>query len=792
VLSSLRICLCVLILSWFSPSSQAMAQDIDFAAFDRFASSVETNLADGDMADAGFIALRSAMVRWREQMLDAQDVNAVQIEALEAQLEALGPGPTDGESEASDVAERRAQLNEELRVARTPQLEALEAFARADTLIGRIDATLRVRQTDALFELQRTPLDPLLWPAALGDVFSMFETVREEVVETVGAADRAGALQRLAMAVLLLIAAGFAIFRGPTWIEHLLARIENRGGSHAPVVYGFVVSFLGVLAAMVGISLINLALISTGLLGETGRALAIGANAAILAYALARWLGGRIFPERESIPTPLDLDAPRRRSGRRNANLLGVLAGLISLLEVVQQSVRFNETTFGVLSLPLFVVLGLTLFRTGQLLWRGGRVDEDGTPTFAGRVTRLLGRLVQLVAIAAPVFAAIGFVSLARGVLFPVVLSLGLIAFLLALHYTIRSGYALLRGLEDDAAEQALTPVLLSLVFSFASLPLFALIWGARDSDLNEVWTAFRTGFRLGETTISPGVLLTFAVVFALGFALTRLIQGTLRTSVLPRTKIDKGGQNAIISGIGYVGITLAAVFGITSAGIDLSSLAIVIGALSVGIGFGLQNIVNNFVSGIILLIERPISEGDWVEVGGKLGVVKSISVRSTRIEMFDRTDVIVPNGDLISGTVTNWTHGNLSGRVILNVGVAYGSDTKRVEDILREIAENHPLVAVNPPPTIVFQGFGADSLDFEIRVILNDIGYGLSVRTDINHEIARRFAEEGIEIPFAQRDLWLRNPEALRPQHPPSEPRKPSGPTDPAFLEIGEDGDLT
>ena len=377
---------------------------------------------------------------------------------------------------------------------------------------------------------------------------------------------------------------------------------------------------------------------------------------------------------------------------------------------------------------------------------------------------QILVFILRLTGVAGPLLAAAGYLNASEALMVPTALTLGLFGFVQTLQVPIRDLYAAVSRKSPEEASQALVPVLVNFGLALIAVPVLALIWGVRPTELGELYARANEGFALGDGRITPGSIVSIVLVFAIGYFITRLLQGALKTTVLPRTELDTGARNALTAGVGYVGIALAALLAINAGGVDLTALAFVLSALSVGIGFGLQNVVSNFVSGIILLIERPISEGDWIEVNGSMGIVKDISVRSTRIETFDKTDVIVPNADFISGTVTNWTRGNNIGRAVMGVGVAYGTDTRRVEEILREIVSAHPGVASYPAPGIDFLGFGADSLDFRIRAILRDVNDMLSVKTEINHQIAERFTAEGIEIPFQQRDLWIRNPDALSP----------------------------
>ncbi|MCA1405389.1 mechanosensitive ion channel family protein [Ensifer sp. IC3342] len=290
-----------------------------------------------------------------------------------------------------------------------------------------------------------------------------------------------------------------------------------------------------------------------------------------------------------------------------------------------------------------------------------------------------------------------------------------------------------------------------ALVLSFF-IPLILLQWGFQIADI-ESWTyRVLTEIRIGTITISLVGLFAGVLFFALGFVATRWVQRWIDGNVMARSRVDAGVRNSIRTGIGYVGVGLAGLIGLSAAGIDLSSLALVAGALSLGVGFGLQNIVSNFVSGLILLVERPFKVGDWIVSGTTEGFVRRISVRATEIETFQHQSIMMPNSLLINASVGNWTHRNKLGRSEITVTVTYASDPRRVIELLQEIAAAHPMVLKNPAPSVGFTAFGDERMTFELRIYVADVLTAGNVRNDIRITIYERFRDEGIGAPFPLR----------------------------------------
>lgn len=286
------------------------------------------------------------------------------------------------------------------------------------------------------------------------------------------------------------------------------------------------------------------------------------------------------------------------------------------------------------------------------------------------------------------------------------------------------------------------------------------LLWGLSDTGLAVLGRVLYEGFNVGRVEVVPIRVLWGILGLIVAITVTGWLKQRLSHRWLERTRMERGAREAIVTVTGYAGVIVAILIGLSIAGVQFTNLALIAGALSVGIGFGLQTIFNNFVSGLILLLERPVKTNDWVVVGTTEGLIKKISIRSTQIQTFDHADVIVPNSELIQGQVTNWMLRDPFGRVSVPIRVAYGSDPDQVREILLELAHDHPRVIADavlaPPPEVLLRSFGDDGYEFELRVFIRDIDYVLHVRSEIYFGIDREFRKHGIAIPYPRRDIRI------------------------------------
>jgi len=265
--------------------------------------------------------------------------------------------------------------------------------------------------------------------------------------------------------------------------------------------------------------------------------------------------------------------------------------------------------------------------------------------------------------------------------------------------------------------------------------------------------------FTIGTTDVTLSAIFVFFSILLIIVVFSRLFARKLVDRILIRLQIEEGTRYTFRRVIELTFILIGAIIAFQSIGINLSGLAVIFGLLSVGIGFGLQNVTSNFVAGLILLFERPIKVGDRVTVGGMEGDVVEINIRSTTIRSLNNIDIIVPNSEFVSSQVVNWSHGDRKIRLDIEVGVSYNSNLETVLRSLKEVALENQEILRDPEPDVHLREFGDSSWNMKLRVWIDNPKRHPVVRSDINCAIVRKFRENGVEIPFPQTDLHLRSP---------------------------------
>ncbi|MGA7329479.1 MAG: mechanosensitive ion channel domain-containing protein [Rhodomicrobium sp.] len=454
---------------------------------------------------------------------------------------------------------------------------------------------------------------------------------------------------------------------------------------------------------------------------------------------------------------------------------LALLYGAATFMLVAVYVMKAPETLRVAVSLPTNLAVGLLMIAILQTPLR--QADAAGLPSISW-----LGAVrlpILLIAIAIIATALAGYLALSRFIAQQLIVT-GTILAIVYLLLLWADGIAQAIGSEssgagswlgktaglDQAKRQRLavpTSLLLKFVILVCAVPLILNQWQFPWADILEWYRQLFFGFRIGNTQISLGAIIASIVVFILGYFAAKLFQQWLDTQVLKPAGLSGGLRDSISTTVGYLGVFAAALIALSYAGFNLSNLALVAGAFSVGIGFGLQSVVSNFVSGLILLAERPIKVGDLVVVGGEEGYVRKISVRSTEIETFDRANVLIPNSFFITEKVKNWTLRNNTGRVAIAVGVAYGCDPRKVKTILLQLAQAHPNVMRTPEPFVDFEDFASDTLNFKLYAYIYDLTTGVATRTDLRIAILDAFNAAGIVIPSRQTDVTVRDIDWLR-----------------------------
>lgn len=723
---------------------------------------IERQLRDPRLNDDDFAALRADLDRLRITATQERDLFRQAVTATQIQLDALGPAPAAGQPrESAAVAESRRQVATRLQTSQDGVKQSELALARIVALQDEVADQARRQFTRQLIYRGPSPFMPAFWR----DGFAEVEAVSAQVLSAPQQWWEANEERKSTTTTLLqiLLVTGLSIgllMPAQRWLRRhygIRADIEDPSpvrrtiAAFTELIRRTAVP-LAVLWAAYGVLVGNAW--ANGLIGSMLYTLMQAFSIALLAYGLAQAALAPRQPAWALIP----LSRESRESLLRRVG--GFVIGIVLVALLVAPSRVPDFGTAGrdlvIAAVAMFLVLANLAFADPRL-WRP--LSDEWRPL---RLMAGVNFTLNLFCFAA---VLLGYYSVAAYISYGLLGSALTLAAYVLVRNAIRDGLANLAenpesrfrmwrqslGLNGplSTTSRLLLGLLADTVLFMLLLVFLALAWGVNRATLVSYTLELFYGVTIGPVTISLGNILAALLILAVGIGITRFLSGGLNARLEQQSGIDPGVRNSMVTGLTYAGYLLAIVAGIGAIGLDLSNLAIIAGALTVGIGFGLQNIVNNFVSGIILLIERPVKVGDWVSVGGKEGYVRRINVRSTEIETFPRASVIIPNSELISQSVMNWTHRNRLGRIDINVPLSYAADVEKARDVLLGVLKGHEEILSMPAPEVIFRDLSSGQLTFSLRGHIADVERRHLIESDLRFAIMKSLKDSGVGLPF-------------------------------------------
>jgi small-conductance mechanosensitive channel len=688
--------------------------------------------------------------------------------------------PPDRPSEPDAVRQQRDRLRADLALvdARVKQAELI--IARADLLATQVARIRSDRFTRTILRKRPSPLAPSTWLRLDRDISFAWRTQMAswDALASSGALTAAwhdGERRGGTIINVIGLLAGWLVFvwlRRRYWRSEKIAEPSYRDRALAATLDGIGMVALPVLAILLVLSWLPTVESSLEVQRPAlNTLLSIGHNAIffLIVYGLSE---SSLTPRR---PTwrllPFSADSAAAFCGRiqRLAGFM-TIAGPIAAFWLLRlpggtSDVAGLASIFGLAIAGGLLFFGLPALRSDA--WQSSDPPDGETRPLIGGYSWLLGRLaLGLLLIAIVVAAALGFTALAVHAGDALLDSLLVVFLAIVLHALTHDvveaagapdtppGRWLRRlfGLAPEAAIHGRFIIVLvaDLALLVAVAIVLPILWGADQADVLEKAGRLLSGFSIGQHRISPVDIIVALLVFAAALAVVRFARGALRDRFLPSLRMQEDIKLSVDAVVNYVGIIVAILLAISALGIDFTNLALIVGALSVGIGLGLQNLANNTISGVVLLLERPIKVGDRVIVGRHEGIVRRINVRATEIETGQRALVIVPNSEFLQSAVVNWTYADNVGRIDVPITVVHGSDPDKVEAILRQAADDNPHIGAVPRPVFLFKAVTPTGLDFELRAHVTNIANTIAAQNALIRAILAGLAEVGIDVAAA------------------------------------------